>query len=152
MTVFLHFLFSELVIILLAKIMNADTIEAAASVSSTEIKEAIEDNLHPTKLKKDDVGGVSSRTLAYTLAMILVVFWMATLNIAFIPRIQLINQTGGEYTWAYIHDMLKNLIIYMFVPLLIILREEDWAALSLPGSHCGQPASPACPGAFLFQL
>ena len=69
--------------------MNADTIEAAASVSSTEIKEAIEDNLHPTKLKKDDVGGVSSRTLAYTLAMILVVFWMATLNIAFIQEFSL---------------------------------------------------------------
>ena len=101
--------------------MNADTIEAAPSVSSTEIKEAIKDNLPPTKLKKEDVGGVSSRTLAYTLAMILVVFWMATLNIAFIPRIQLINQTGGEYTWAYIQNMLKNLIIYMFVPLLIIL-------------------------------
>ena len=113
--------FSELVNILLAKTMNADAIEDAPSVSSTEIKEAIKDNLPPTKLKRDNVGKVSSRTLAYTLAMVLVVFWLATLNIAFIPRIKLINRTGGEHIWAYVNDMLKNLIIYLFVPLLIIL-------------------------------
>ena len=80
--------------------MSAATIEAAQSVSSTEIKEAIKDNLSPTKLNRDNVGRVSSRTLAYTLAMILVVFWLATLNIAFIQRIQLSNRTGGEHIWA----------------------------------------------------
>ena len=110
--------------------MNDDRIEAEPIVSTAEIKEAIKENLGavpvekepPAKLRRDDVGGVTSRTLAYTLAMILVVFWLATLNIAFFSRIQMKNRSeGGQHTWFYINEMLKDLIIYMSVPLFVIL-------------------------------